>query len=139
MNESESEKVVRNIVNAINRQDLDALLDYLADDVTAYLSGFDEIVGKEGVRISWTEWYTAFPDVVFRVDRMLSQTNTVVVEIIGTGTHKGGILGVPATDKKFEGVGIWVFDFDDGKVMLWKEYYNIPGFAGTQLKQYLSE
>jgi steroid delta-isomerase-like uncharacterized protein len=139
MTEIENEKVVREIVNTINCQDLDALLDYLADDVTAYLSGFDEIVGKEGVRMSWVEWYTAFPDIVFRVDRMLSQNNTVVVESTGTGTHKGEILGIPETNKKFEAVGIWIFDFENGKVKLWKEYYNIPGFAGTQLKQYLLE
>jgi steroid delta-isomerase-like uncharacterized protein len=139
MTESDNEKVVREIINAINHQDLDALLDHLTDDVTAYLSGFDEMVGKEGVRMSWAEWYTAFPDIVFRVNRVLSQNNTVVVESTGKGTHKGEIFGIPATNKKFEAVGVWIFDFEAGKVKLWKEYYNIPGFAGTQLKQYLSE
>jgi len=137
MTEHENERVVREIVCAVNRQDLDALLDHLADGVTAYLSGFDETVDKEGMRNCWAGWYVAFPDLSYRVGRMVSQDNTVVAEITGTGTHKGEILGIPAANKKVEAQEIWIFDFEDGKVKLWKEYYNVPGFAGAQLERFL--
>jgi len=52
MTERDNERIIREIVNAINRQDLDALLDHLADDMMAFLSGFDETVDKEGTRKS---------------------------------------------------------------------------------------
>lgn len=137
MSERDNERIVREIVNAINRQDLDALLDHLADDVTAFLSGFDETVDKEGTRKSWVEWYVAFPDLTYHVERMVSQGNTVVVEATATGTHKGEFLGIPATNKKPEAKGIWIFDFEAGKVKFWKEYVNFPGFAAAQLERFL--
>ena len=137
MMERENERVVEAIVTAINHRDLDTVLDQVADDVTASLSGFDEIVDKAGLSECWAEWCIPFPDLSYRVDRMVSQGNTVVAEIIGTGTHEGVILGIPATNKKVETREVWIFDFEDAKVKLWKEYYNIPGFAGAQFERLL--
>jgi len=137
MTERGNERVVWEIVNAINSQDLDALLDLLADDLTAFLSGFDERVDKEEIRECWAGWYEPFPDLTYRVDRMVSQGNTVVMEATASGTHKGEFLGIPATNKKVEARVIWVVDFEAGKVRLWKEYVNFPGFAFAQLERFL--
>jgi len=62
MTERENERIVWEIVNAINSQDIDILLDHLTDDVKAFLSGFDETVYKEGMRDCWAGWYESFPD-----------------------------------------------------------------------------
>ena len=137
MTERGNERVVGEIVNAINRQDLDALLNQLADNVKAFLSGFDEKVDKEMMRECWAGCYVPFPDLTYHVDRMVSQGDTVVAEATASGTHRGEFLGIPATNKKAEGRVIWVLDFEDGKVKLWKEYVNFPGFAFAQLERFL--
>jgi len=137
MTERDNDRVVRDIVNAINSQDLDALLDHLADEVTAFLSGFDETVDKEGMRECWAGWYMGFPDLTYHADRTVSQGNTVVVEATATGTQKREFLGIPPTNKKAEARVIWIFDFEAGKVKLWKEYVNFPGFAVAQLERFL--
>ncbi len=137
MTERENERVVGEMVNAINRQDLDALLNQLADNVKAFLSGFDETVDEEMMRECWAGWYVAFPDLTYRVDRMVSRGDTVVTEATASGTHRGEFLVTPATNKKAEGRVIWVLDFEDGKVKLWKEYVNFPGFAFAQLERFL--
>ena len=139
MIEHENERVVREIVNSINRQDLDALLNLLADNVTAFLSGFDETVDKEMMRECWSGWYVPFPDLTYRVDRMVSRGDTVMAEATASGTHRGEFLGIPATKKKVEARVIWVFDFEAGKVKLWKEYVNFPGYAFAQLERFLGE
>jgi predicted metal-dependent phosphoesterase TrpH len=47
---------------------------------------------------------------------MISQGNTVVVELTFTGTHK------EAPNKKIEIPFVEIFDFEAGKVKLHKEY-----------------
>lgn len=50
----------------------------------------------------------------------MSQGNTVVVEWTFTGTHKGEVLGIPATNKKVEIPGVWILVLEAGKVNLLK-------------------
>ncbi len=69
-----------------------------------------------------------------RVDRMVSQGNTVVVEWTCTGTHKGEVLGIPATNKKVEIPGVWILVLEAGKVNLLKVYWN-----PRRLEQFLRE
>jgi predicted ester cyclase len=102
MTEHDNKRVVWEIVETINSKDLNTLPDYFADDVTAFLSGFDETVDKEGMLECWAGWYAPFPDLMYHMDRMVSQGDTVVVEATATGTHKGEFLGISATNKKAE-------------------------------------
>jgi len=69
--------------------------------------------------------YASFPDVRIRVDRMVSQGNTVVAEATITGTHKGEYLGIPATGKSIELPFVHIYDLEDGKVKLMKYYANL--------------
>ena len=70
----------------------------------------------------------------YKLERMVSQGDTVVWEVTATGTHKGEYLGIPATNKKWELPEVHILDFEAGKVKLWK------GYANTQrLIQQLSE
>lgn len=122
MSESENGRVVREIFEAFNRHDLDAVMNHLADDVTAIWPDGTRR-DRKGIRKACAYLFEAFPDNRTRVDRMVSQGNTVVVEYIGVGTHKGEYLGIPATNKTYEMPIVWILDFEAGKVKLWKVYY----------------
>lgn len=133
MSESENERVVREITEALNRRDLDAVMDHIADDVT-YVEASGNRRNKEELRRQFASTLRIFPDSRFRVDHMVSQGNTVAAELTMTGTHKGEWAGIPATNKKVEVPGVHIYDFEAGKVKLWKLYYNV-----RRLRQQLLE
>ena len=52
--------------------------------------------------------FGAIPDTCVRVDRMVAEGTTVAVEWTLSGTHRGRLLGIPATGKVicFTGVSL---------------------------------
>ena len=132
MSESENERVVKKIFEAYNRHDWDAMMDHFSDDATAVWPNGSR-GDKEGIR-KQNDALAIFPDSRVQVDRMVSQGNTVVVEWTFTGTHRGEWLGIPATNKKVENLGVWILDFEAGKVKLKKVYFNV-----RRLEQFLRE
>ena len=124
MSESENEKVVREMVDAVNRHDVEAFLEYCADDVVAIYSSLNRYEGKE----EWGrdlahEWETV-PDTNLRIMSMISGGNTVVLEWYWKGTITGDYHGIPATNKTYEAPGVWIIEFEKGKVKLVKYYWN---------------
>ena len=121
MTERENEIVIKKIVEAWNRHDQEAFMSHLSDDVTiVWPSG--RTVDKEGLRKEFD--YSTFPDGRFRVDRMVSQDDTVWVESTFTGTNKGDWFRIPATNKTVEYPEVDIYDFDGGgKVKLFKLYF----------------
>ena len=59
----------------------------------------------------------AFPDIKYKLERIVSQGKTAVTEVTATGTHKGEYYGMPATRAQ-----VHILDFEAGKVKLWKAY-----------------
>jgi len=121
---SENESNVLKGFEAFNRRDLDAIMEQLTDDF-AYISVTRYRMDREEYRKFMDVMYASFPDVRIRVDRMVSQGNTVVAEATITGTHKGEYLGIPATGKSIELPFVHIYDLEDGKVKLMKYYANL--------------
>ena len=58
-----------------------------------------------------------------------------VAEIHWTGVHTGeDYAGIPATGKRVEMVAVWIVDFKDGKVKVFKVFIN-PGMVVQQLQE----
>jgi len=134
LTESENEKIVGKIVELVDLRELDELLEYFTDDVTAQAAG-GEKRDKKGVRELFEESFPIWSDSVHRVDRMISKGDTVVAEIHWTGVHTGeDYAGIPATGKRVEMVAVWIMDFKDGKVKVFKAFIN-PGMVVQQLQE----
>jgi steroid delta-isomerase-like uncharacterized protein len=58
----------------------------------------------------------SFPDLVMKADQILRDGDNVIVCWTGTGTHRGEMLGIPATGKKASVSGISVLRFSNGKL-----------------------
>jgi len=133
LTESENEKIVEKIFEARNSQDWDAMMSHYADDVTV-IKVLGTIWDKEQERKFMVSIADAYGPMESRVDRMISQGNTVVVEWTNTATHKSEWFGIPATNKRWEIPGVFIIDFEDGKVKLLKYYWN-----QRRLEQFLRE
>ena len=135
MTESENEKIIGKIVELANLRKLDEMMEYFTDDVTAQAAG-GEKRDKKGIREEFFEGsFPIWSDSVYGVDRMISKGDTVVAEVHWTGVHTGeDYAGIPATGKRVEMVAVWIVDFKDGKVKVFKVFIN-PGMVVQQLQE----
>jgi steroid delta-isomerase-like uncharacterized protein len=118
---NENERVVQKIIEAVNRHDVDVEMEYMADDMT-YVNDSVGTSDKNGFRDALVMFYAAFPDVKYQLNQMVSEGDTVVVELTVTGTHKGEFLGVPPASKKINTHVAVVMELEAGKVKRWRTY-----------------
>jgi steroid delta-isomerase-like uncharacterized protein len=66
------------------------------------------VIGPAQIAAAYARHFGAIPDSHVRVDRMIAEGTTVVVEWTLSGTHRGRLLGIPATGKVicFTGVSL---------------------------------
>ena len=133
MSGSDNESYVLKGFEAFNRQDIDAIMEQLTEDF-AYISVTRYRMDKEEYRKFIDVMYASFPDVRIRVNRTVSQGNTVVVEATITGTHKGDYLGIPATGKSIELPAVYICDLEEDKLKLMKYYANLQSLL-QQLRE----
>ena len=134
MTESENEKIIGKILELANLRKLDEMMEYFTDDRTAQAAGGEKL-DKKGVRELFEGSFPIWSDSVYGVDRMISKGDTVVAEVHWTGVHTGeDYAGIPATGKRVEMVAVWIVDFKDGKVKVFKAFIN-PGMAVQQLQE----
>jgi ketosteroid isomerase-like protein len=77
LTENENKTVIGKIVELANLRNLDEMLEYFTDDVTAQWHG-GERRDKKGIREIFENSYTIWSDGVYRVDRMISEGDMVV-------------------------------------------------------------
>jgi steroid delta-isomerase-like uncharacterized protein len=121
--EEENLQVVRDLTEAYNNNDVDGILSHYAEDVV-YVGPSGTRHEKQATRDVITGFKAAFRD-SRRIDRMIAQGNTVVLESTWEGTHKGEYLGIPATHKTITLPFVDILDFESGKIIVTKLYTNI--------------
>ena len=57
------------------------------------------ITGREAGREAMQMYLKAFPDLHLDVEQLLTSGDYVVVRWTGTGTHRGELMGIPATNR----------------------------------------
>jgi predicted ester cyclase len=65
--------------------------------------------GREGNRILWRAFFTAFPDVEVTMEDLVVAGDRVVGRFTYRGTHDGPLWGIPATGNRIEmrSIDIW--------------------------------
>jgi steroid delta-isomerase-like uncharacterized protein len=59
----------------------------------------------------------AFPDLLWTVEEMVAEGDTVAVRYTMTGTHRGSFAGVPPTDKAVVAQSMAFYRLADGKIV----------------------
>ncbi len=73
--------------------------------------------GKEGVKFFVNAFRGAFPDIRAKtIEPTLAAGNLEAAYVVLTGTHKGELMGVAATDRTVEIESIDIIRVEDGKV-----------------------
>ena len=74
------------------------------------------MTGREAGREFMKTYVSAFPDLHFQVDQMLASGDFVVTRWTATGTHRGELMGIPATNRRATTRGCTVVEIRNGKL-----------------------
>ena len=77
----------------------------------------DDTQGPEGFKPFHTAYRTAFPDLRITIDQMVAEGDIVAARWSGTGTHRGNLLGLLATDKPVRLSGMTFARIQNGKLV----------------------
>jgi steroid delta-isomerase-like uncharacterized protein len=109
--------VVRQFIEeTLNKGNVDAAEDYVAENVVELapfpgqgpgLSGLKEVL--QGLRI-------AFPDMHWTIEEQIAEGDKVLTRFIWTGTHKAEFFGVPATGHQVSVWGMVIDRLESGKI-----------------------
>ncbi len=72
-----------------------------------------------------------------KILNLIAQGNHVAAEAVATATHIGEWVAVPATGNEVKWNMVYIFEFEDGKVKSWKDYFNIEGYTDKQIELFL--
>jgi ketosteroid isomerase-like protein len=109
-------------LDAFNRHDLDAIMNYFADDCVFYMPRGagprgDRFVGKQEVRAGLAKRFEGIPDVHYGDDRHWACGDLGVSEWTLTGTSVAG--------KRLEVRGVDLLEFVDGKITRKDSFWKI--------------
>jgi steroid delta-isomerase-like uncharacterized protein len=103
-------------VEEFNRGD-EAYFDLYTDDVTVHgLPGTGGALDKEGMIAFYRAFWSAFPDASVEPVEIIPGDDVVAVRLFVRGTHRGEIMGVPASGNAIDVEQITIFKLDgDGR------------------------
>jgi steroid delta-isomerase-like uncharacterized protein len=116
MSKQNKDLVRRYYDHVLNGGDLDAVVDYFADERTA-----------AGVRKGCFFFFQAFPDLHVSLDEFVAEGDRVFLRSTMTGTHDGEFQGIPATGRHIAAESAEVFRIADGKFVGYWCMVNVAG------------
>lgn len=114
--------VLKGFLDAFNRHDLDAIMDYFADDCVFYMPRGagprgDQFVGKAAVRSGLAKRFEGIPDVHYGDDRHWICGDLGLSEWTLTGTATSG--------QRIEVRGVDLLEFAGGKIIRKDSFWKI--------------
>jgi steroid delta-isomerase-like uncharacterized protein len=133
---------VSDALAACNRGDLDAAMEVIAEDVIWRDVVLGVLHGRDALYDATKAYMAAFPDLRIEQTSSTLAPPRLAQELTVTGTHRGELLGVPATGRWTETYVAVVVTFDDdGQMIEGTLYWNPlaimeqlgidPGFAAA--------
>ncbi len=132
-----AKEVVQRAWHAYAQHDLDAVLEAYAEDAVLTVPGAPPAEGRAAIRQTWGSFLTAFPDDSPKIERIVGEGDTVVIEFSSSGTHSGPLAlpsgeTLPATGRTVEISGISITDVRNGRIRRETFYWDGLSFL-TQL------
>jgi len=107
-----------------NKQNIAALEKYYTADFIMHNADVD--LNLEQYKGLCQAYFTAFPDLHITTDDLVAEGDKVTKIWTANCTHKGELMGIPATGKQIVVKGIEVFRIADGKIAeLWASMDNL--------------
>jgi steroid delta-isomerase-like uncharacterized protein len=89
--------------------------DHAVDGVVISPTG-GVLEGRAEIERIYRVWFTAFPDLSLRTETLLVDGNRVAWLFILTGTHAGEFFGTPATGRRIEVTGAFIYELEGASI-----------------------
>ena len=116
MSTEDNKAHVRRGFEAVNQKNLAVFDELLTPDVVFH-SASTTMQGLEAYKQLLSVYVTAFPDLLFTIEDMIAEGDTVVVRYTTRGTHQGNFRGIPPTGKQVSGTGMFIDRLVNGKAV----------------------
>lgn len=109
--------VIRRIIQAFNKQDVDAGLELIHQDVIDHVAPPGLPPGKEGWRQKWAQMFGIFSDMHATIEHQVIDGDFISNRYTIRGTQTGSFAGLPATGRRFEVLAIDMIRVRDGQII----------------------
>jgi steroid delta-isomerase-like uncharacterized protein len=108
------------------RRDARALARDYAENAVADSPMQGRLTGRERIETVFENWFTAFPDLRMATRDLLIDDHRVVHVWHVTGTQSAPFEGVPATGRRIEFKGVWLYTLTpDGRIQSDERLYDV--------------
>ena len=112
--------------DAWQRRDATALADDYTDDAVAESPMQGRLQGRSRIGLVYSSWFAAFPDLAFTSRELLIDDHRVAEVYLVTGTQSAAFGGVPATGRRVEIRGVWLYTLSlEGKIVEDERLYDV--------------
>ncbi len=95
----QNKAVVRNCWAVASTGNVSAVGEFYDEDVVYHGSGGEAIRGRESVTAFLQGYFSAFPDMKMTIEDIFGEGDRVFSRVRAEGTHKGELMGMPATGR----------------------------------------
>src|SRR5579871_4562699 len=118
MSVEENKELIRRFVREVlNTGNLSAADGLLAPEFAVHISGMPPIEGLAAWKQAFGGFCTAFPDMTHVTEDLIAENDRVVMRGATTGTHKGDLMGIPATGKSVRWQDLFIYRIAGGKIV----------------------
>jgi len=101
-----------------NEHQRELLAEFIAENVVHH--GVPAAPGLQGMKEGFDRILNAFPDIQLTIDDAIAEDDQVVTRWTSRGTHRGELLGIPATGKEVTQSGASIFRLANARIVeLW--------------------
>ena len=111
----DAKDLVRRFYREITAGKIEAMQEFLADDLAEHeeTPGFEP--NKKGVLEFFSMLRSAFPDLKMEPHEMISEGDLVCARVTMSGTHRGEFMGIPASNRRIQVQTMDLIRLRDGK------------------------
>lgn len=117
MSKEQNEQALGKFAEAANTGKYELFDEAVAPDCVDHDPAPGQGPGPKGYRAFFTEMRTAFPDLKADLAALVADDESIAFAYTLSGTHKGLLMGIPATGKKISIRGVQLSKFRDGKMV----------------------
>ncbi|HMS80678.1 MAG TPA: ester cyclase [Burkholderiaceae bacterium] len=128
----QSKRVVRDFVDAINRQDWEALDRIVSPDFVRHsaAAGLQRVTSRDDLKRFLQAEYLTFPDAHESLADLVAEGDRVAARHRFTGTQRGAMGPYPASGRLMQSDYIAIYRIANGRIVeAWAEWDNLSGLA----------
>lgn len=126
MSAEENKAIARRSWEAVSAGDLDAQMAVYAEDAVIHEPD-EDLHGADSLRQFVSTFLEALPDMSVSVEAEIAEGDKVVTRWTARGTHRGELLGIPASGNEVNISGITIHRIAGGKIA---EEWEMPDMLG---------